>query len=262
MEIKEVGTFHVIENGYIQNPCVYPVLQLEYRKVVSDILEFYQEIFGDIIHSVYLRGSVAKGTAIPFFSDIDTIALVSKPVTEERKNKRYEVSSLICAKHDFIAGVEMHFEDIPHLEEHRLQFMLKTQCICIFGTDVIPSLREFKPCKDAYAHIFKIIEDIKNTELELGADIGSNETREICGWIMRRIVRTGFELVMERDQSYSRDLYPNYQRFILYYPQMAQQMRKALELAINPTDDPGNIIECMNSLKLFLTNEVEKCLSG
>lgn len=69
---------------------------------------------------------------------------------------------------------------------------------------------------------------------------------------MKRVVRTGFELVMARTHKYTRDLYPCYKEFSKYYPKRKNEMRKALQLCIVPTDNVKEISFLLNSLGKFL----------
>ena len=75
---------------------------------------------------------------------------------------------------------------------------------------------------------------------------------------MKRILRTGFELVMGREQKYTRDLYPCYESFIKYYPQKKDDMYKTLELAINPIDDSKIIGYILKDWLFFMSKEIEK----
>ena len=157
-------------------------------------------MYGDLIHSIYLRGSVAKGNAINYISDLDTLALTSRPISDSDKVKQEQINNVICSKYPFITGVEMHFENLSNINERWLQFLLKTQCVCIYREDVIPSLNRFKAGRDAFAHIHTILEDIDIVIKELNEESNSKEIRNTCTWIMKRVLRAGYELVTGKRQ--------------------------------------------------------------
>ena len=82
--------------------------------------------------------------------------------------------------------------------------------------------------------------------------------KELCGWIMRRIVRTGLELIGEDARVFTRDLYPCYEHFARYYPARAAEMYRALELAVFPTSDAKVISDLLNDLGIWLCSEIAR----
>lgn len=252
MEIRKIGKFHDIDQqDYISNPCVYPVLQIEYQNPINLIVDKVMRKYSYNIHSIYLRGSVAKGIAIHNISDIDFIILVLEPLSYEDKNFLYNViEKEVCELYPFINGIELHGQDLNSLDGVKVQFLFKTQCICIFGEDIIPSLPRFKLGKDAIAHAFSLNNDIANTLKGL----------HTCGWIMKRLIRVGFELCMLDARCYTRDLYLCYEIFSRYYPQQTTAMKEALILAIQPTTDKYIIEKSLIELGHFLVQEVREKL--
>jgi hypothetical protein len=95
------------------------------------------------------------------------------------------------------------------------------------------NLPQFKPGVDLVNYAYTWETDLAKT-LEILEQLSphhlrfSAEVKKQCGWIARRMVRTGFELVMEVDQSYTPDLYYCYERFSAYFPEKQGAMKKAL----------------------------------
>lgn len=248
-KIYPSGKFHDLDSeGYILNSGVYPVIQEEYRVPVQKSIDLVLEQFSDIIHSIYLRGSVAKGIAIPNVSDIDFIFLSNREIIKEEKDILYkEIEPKICDEFPYINGIELHFQTLDSLKQNWVQFMMSTQCVCIYGEDVNPSLPKFKIDNSAYAHIHTLENDINDTF----------DDNHSCAWIMKRIVRVGFELCMVDAQKYTRDLYPCYEVFSEYYPERKEEMFEALYLAIFPTEDKVKINSVLMNLGQFLLKQIE-----
>jgi hypothetical protein len=262
VEIKNIGSLHPLDiNGYILNPCIYPVAQQEYSEVVTYILNHCQSTLGDSIHSIYLRGSVAKGQAISFISDVDTLLITRQPITEEEKLRLFAIKESITGIFPFVTKVEILAESLEQTQKTWLKFLLKTQCVCVYGTDLIPAIEPFKVGKEAYTHSFHIVKQIDEILRDLEENIEPEAIKGDCVWIMKALVRTGFELVMERDRSYTRDLYPNYERFSTYFPEKEPAMRHILSLAIEPTADKETINEILNDIRPFMIQQT-KNLAG
>ncbi len=75
---------------------------------------------------------------------------------------------------------------------------------------------------------------------------------------MKRTVRIGFELVMEKEQCFTLDLYPCYEMFSKHYPEKSKEMMEALKLAVFPTADMNHMWEVIHSLNDFLILEAGK----
>lgn len=71
INIQPTGSyFEVDRKGYLVNPASKDKLQDEWKPAIDDVVEAYKENFGENLKSVYIRGSVAKGKAIEYVSDI------------------------------------------------------------------------------------------------------------------------------------------------------------------------------------------------
>ena len=92
---------------------------------------------------------------------------------------------------------------------------------------------------------------------ELLVENNVKEIEEICRWMMKRIIRTGFETVMLQENVYTRDLYPNYKVFCKYHPAKTALMRKALRLAIEPTSNKTKIMHISKDLVPYIETCIE-----
>jgi hypothetical protein len=62
---------------------------------------------------------------------------------------------------------------------------------------------------------------------------------------------------MERDQTYTQDLYPSYEIFSEYYPEKQEEMRQVLELAVNFADDREKILEMIDGIGQWVVDEAK-----
>ncbi len=259
-KIKPTGSVQYLdENGNILNNLNLKNLQPRYEKVIEDILKFYKANFLENIHSIYLRGSVAKGAAIPNISDVDTIAISHTEIPKSELYEREYFWDDMNDKYPFVKGVEIHFDSIKKINNSKkLQFLYKTQCICIYGKDIKLDLPEFGLGEWAYAHSDNIEEGINRIKSWLKEDNTEDELKQICSWIMKRTVRIGFELVMKKEQCFTRDLYPCWELFSKHYPSKSEAMKEVLQLAVFPTSNVEQIWKVITSINDFLISEKEK----
>lgn len=262
-EIKNIGSIQKLDkDGYIINDFSLDNIQVGYINVLKDIIDLYQDHFSEYLHSIYLRGSVAKGQAIPYLSDIDTVAISNIKLPDEINKKRELIWKEIGDKYPFIKGVEIHFESLDNvMNSENFQFLLKTQCIPVYGNNIIETLPKFKIGKAAFAHSSTLEKDIKSVEEWLENETDVEEIKDICMWIMKRIVRIGFELIMEKEKCFTRDLYPCYDLFSKNYPNKKDEMHQAIFLAVFPSDNKDLILSTIQSISSFLLGEIKNLSS-
>lgn len=259
-KIKKIGTVQKIDKDeYIINDLSLDNIQQAYKPILNDVLAFYKKKFDEKIHSIYIRGSVAKGIAIPNIADLDTIAVAYNEIAEEDLLVKKSFGEEMDNKYPFLNGVELHFINLAKVKvSKRTQFLLQTQCLCVNGTDLRKEIPKYGIGEWAYAHSKSLKNNIEDVKKILLDGCSTERLLVICAWMMKMIVRTGFELVMVKEQCFTRDLYPCYEMFSKHYPKKSNDMLAALKLAIFPTIDTDQILKVLNSLNDFLSFEVEK----
>lgn len=263
-EIKNIGSYLEIDSdGYIVNPASIDKIQEKWLKPLEEVKADYLLHFGSHLHSLYVRGSVPKGHAIDYVSDIDTLAFVD--LAEEGIDISWskETNEKIKEKYPFVQGVEIIAIPTEELAENKGdQIMIKTQSALLYGDDLSKKIQPFKPGWETAQHIKRIGKEIENTIEWLQEKHEAERIERKCTWIMKRLLRSGFELVMERSGKYSRDLYPCYETFSEFYPEKKDEMYKVLELAISPTSDEQMILEVLSGIGKWVAEEAGHCLQG
>ncbi len=259
-KIRSIGTVQNLDkNGYIINNLSLDNIQQEYAIILDDVLAFYKYHFKTNIHSIYLKGSVAKGMAIHHISDLDTIGISYSEITKENLKVREPFWIEMNNKYPYLNGIEMYFESLDNvMSSKELQFLIQSQCICIHGKNLRNEIPKFGIGEWAYSHSNYIEEAMRKVETRLKEENTEQYLKETCSWIMKGIVRLGFELVMKEEQCFTRDLYPCYELFSKHYPSKSDEMKEALRLAIFPTTDKDYMMKVIHSLKPLLIREVKK----
>jgi hypothetical protein len=259
---KNIGSFFETDaNGYIINPTSFTKIQGKWRGPLDEVRGEYLSHFGTALHSLYLRGSVAKGEALEELSDIDTFAVVDLDEEEIDVSWWRELNQSIRENYSFVEGVEVVAIPLKKIDEFPGdKIMIKTQSICLYGIDLSETIPPYKPGPDTVQHAQGIGREIANTIIWLQEDKSEEKVMNKCSWIMKRIVRSGCELVMGRSGKYTRDLYPCYEVFSDFYPEKKDEMYEALNLSISPTSDKQTILRVLTALGNWITEEVDRYL--
>jgi hypothetical protein len=261
-QVSPTGSaFEISREGYIVNPCRQRSIKPPWNDIVSAVREVYLQRFAQQIHSVYLRGSVPRGTAIEGVADLDSFGVLRRHAELPPAGWQEEPRARLLAAFPFMSDVELELfrfpDDSPR--SRRLRFTIKTQSLSIAGEDLAPAIPPFRPGREAVMRAPLIGEQMQMVReaLEAPAAADPAATRSLIGWLMRSVVRCGFELVMEAEKVYCRDLYPCFALFSKHYPQRARHMHRALEWAIQPPAQRETVLAFLDDFGSWLKEEVQ-----
>ncbi|MCF2530761.1 nucleotidyltransferase domain-containing protein [Yinghuangia soli] len=232
-----------------------------FAPVVASARVRIARVFGsDRLHGAYLYGSIPRGTAIPGVSDLDLLlALRTEPSRADRAEADGLESSLDAAFPQvdgvgvLLFGVGTLLSD---LERHDLGWFVACLCTPLLGADLAAELPRYRP--DA------LLARETNGDLGLAlapwrAQAAAAESpaarRALSRGAARRIVRTGLTLVMPRWGGWTSDLARSAEVFGRYYPQRADQMRRAAAVARTPSSDPAVLTMLVEDLGPWLAAE-------
>lgn len=264
-DIVPLGTILEVDaEGFLVGQSSAEKLHSPWQEAVEDIRDAYVDRLQERLHSVYVRGSVSRGTPVEGVSDIDTVAFINCSPDEIEGIDEW-ISSMqqeLQEKHPFCTKVELEVKPVEGIlsgENTVGRAMVKINSVCIYGKDLAPELPKVKPGRDMYSMVWRFDQDIRRRVEQIkSGEIKLSDNQ--CRWIMKRILRSGMELVMEQEQAFTRDLYPCYEMFSKYYPERERDMYKALELSINFSNNQSEVLGLAEDLGYWLGAEIKEKL--
>lgn len=260
--IREIGHVLDVDNdGFFVNSCNAAYIEPPWRAVVDDIIGESKRRLGDKLLSVYVRGSLARGTAVKGVSDIDTFIVVKGNRWDLDLAWMEEAKLTLDEAYSFHGGVEIQcvsdMEILDGLVGDSVRFTIKTLSACVYGEDVSMLIPAYKPgpylAEDL--HYFKQSLDEVCTALG-NRKLDNSQVKDICRWIMKTFLRSGLYLVLDREKIYSRDLYPCYVAFSKHYPQYKNDMKRAFSMVINPIEDVDQLLSFCRDFGATLHGEI------
>jgi uncharacterized protein len=244
IEIRRFGSYtKPDQQGFLQGSACTQKITGKWLSAVKTVTQAYLDACGDDIHSIYIRGSIAKGLALEHVSDIDSFAVLNpgckRPFTDSEFGIWIRtVGQGIQKAFPFIAGVELDFESFEAVQDRAniYTFIIKVEGACVQGEDLAQEIEPYR-LNSEIAFQTRYFRHHLNIFLSEYPEEPEHEKPSFLCWITRRFLRLGMELVMIEELSYTRDLYLCYESFIKHYPEKATEMYRALEIAINPTVD-------------------------
>lgn len=245
--------------GYIRREGSLDRVAPAFDAVVTSLGGCLAARFGSRLHSGYLYGSIPRGTAVPGRSDLDAVVLLREsptgPDLEAVAGLAYELDQ----RHAVIDGAGLLLWPVSRIldpaERYDLGFFLACLCTPLLGEDVGCMLPRYRPTRrlacdtngDITAFLARARERLEGTG---GADVG-----RLCRQVARKLVRTGFTLVMPRWGGWAGSLDVMAAVFGRYYPAQAGAMAGAARLAVDPSSDPVVVAGLITGVGGWLAGE-------
>jgi len=256
--IREIGTLVPCDpEGYIVNTTSIDYLTAPWDAPVAQIVGKSRAYFGERLIALYLRGSLAYGTAIEGVSDLDMFAIVEGNLSEKDLNWGSQLNHEITAAFPCLTDTDVDLVPLVKTENRAVRLVLKTQTVFLWGQDLTLSYPKYKVSYWAAQHVYLLGHQIGEALTDLHTNPSPTEVRGTCSWICKRIIRAGFELVMEREQAFTRDLFPSFQVFAKYYPEQRDRMYAILKLAVFPSKDRHHVTEHLKAIGPWLACEAD-----
>ncbi|WP_189958195.1 nucleotidyltransferase domain-containing protein [Streptomyces alanosinicus] len=219
------------------------------------------ETFGGTrLHSAYLYGSIPRGTATPGVSDLDLqLALHDEPTETDRADSK-TIETTLDRTFAQIDGVGILLTStrvlLSDLERHDGGFFIACLCTPLLGPDLAEQLPRYRPttllARETNGDLARVLPQWRAKAAEATTDADRRMLGRLVG---RRILRTGFTLVMPRWGGWTSDLDQSAELFGRYYPQRAEQMRVAASIGRTPSPDPTVLGMLLNDLGPWLAAE-------
>ncbi|HXZ30753.1 MAG TPA: hypothetical protein VEH30_00610 [Terriglobales bacterium] len=235
IEPERIGRFlSVDEFGYVQPDVAIDKIGAIWKPLVAFVQNALMNRQG--VRSVYLRGSIPRGLAIENISDADFFYFSETDFDPAD----IELARIVEANLAIVNGLELSrldratFDKI-HANQRRPYFhmLLKTQCLFLAGDDIARDIEPFQIGPEMVSHVFSLQTEFSRLPRWLEEGRRSGVEQSIHRWFSRRIVRSGFEVTMDRSNRFTRDLYLCYEQFAQFYPDWSEQMFRVLINSLN-----------------------------
>ena len=268
IEIKECGEYLELDKeGMIIPVASHDKIKERWLPLIHDFVEFSKAQHKDNLSSIFLRGSVAKGSDESGIADFDclVIAKVKKPIDSGAWNKN---SDELCEKYPFCAKVDTNqvsLEDIDFVDIKKAgnfwPKFIKTQAVCLYGEDFSEQIQKFSLREMIhYSEFVQLFFEEKFKEFIEEDKDDPEELKGTCSWGCRILLRSGYELVMDKEQRWTNDLYRCYEGLSKYYPEKKDLFYQTLNWALNCDATPEELTELSSSWIPWLSSEIKKQL--
>ncbi|MFI9259324.1 nucleotidyltransferase [Streptomyces sioyaensis] len=249
------------EDGYFVREGSLDRVSARFAPVVAELGARLGAHFGpERLHSSYLFGSIPRGTAVPGVSDLDALLVLRAEPTDADHAATRALEDRLDTAFPQLNGAGILLFSAARLlserERHDLGWFVACLCTPLSGPDLAARLPRYRPtsllARETNGNLFRSLPGLR--ERAAAATTEAERTRLTRG-LSRRLVRTGFTLVMPRWGGWTSDLAESAEVFGRYYPAHAGQMRAAARAARAPADHPELLDELLSGLAPWLAGE-------
>jgi uncharacterized protein len=249
------------QDGFIEREGGLARVPQAFAPVVDAAQAGIRETFGPgRLHSAYLYGSIPRGTAVPGVSDLDLLLVLHDEPAAADRSDAAALEDTLGARFPQIIGAGIPLVStaavLSDLERHDLGWFVACLCTPLIGTDLAPRLPRYRPtsllARETNGDLGDSLPRWRD-RLHEAATIA--DRKALSRGVSRRLVRTGFTLVMPRWGGWTSDLGESSAVFGRYYPARREQMRIAASVARTPTADPSVLTMLIDDLGPWLASE-------
>ena len=215
---------------------------------------------GPRLHSAYLYGSIPRGTALPGVSDLDLLVILRDDPTDADRAAARAAEAALDDAFPQITGVGIVMSStrltLSELERYDGGFFVACLCTPLLGKDLAGQLPRYRPtpllARETNGDLALVLPRWRSRAAEA---VTGTDRRTLSRAVARRLVRTGFTLIMPRWGGWTSDLGQSAELFARYYPERAGQMRLAAAIARTPSADPAVLAMLIDDLGPWLAAE-------
>src|SRR5271156_4706019 len=220
---------------------------------------------GPRLHSAYLYGSIPRGTAVPGVSDLDLLIVFRDEPADADRAAANALEAALDDAYPQVIGVGIVLGSVPstlcELERYDGGFFVACLCTPLLGEDLAAQLPRYRPtallARETNGDLALVLPRWHARAAEAVTD---TDRRTLSRAVARRLVRTGFTLIMPRWGGWTSDLDRSAELFAQYYPERdyperAGQMRRAAAVARTPSADPAVLAMLIDDLGSWLAAE-------
>jgi hypothetical protein len=249
------------EDGFIKREGDLARVPRAFAPVVAAARAAIRDAFSaEHLHSAYLYGSIPRGTATPGVSDLDALLALRHEPTSADRDTVASLEGMLDTRFTQINGAGIGLAStatlLSDLERYDLGWFVACLCTPLIGEDLAAQLPRYRPtsllARETNGDVGDLLPRWRAQLRDADTDEGLKALSRRVG---RRLVRTGFTLVMPRWGGWTSDLDESAAAFGRYYPERREQMERAAEAARQPTTDRAALGMLIDDLGPWLAAE-------
>jgi uncharacterized protein len=236
--------------GFILSNAAIGKINEAYWPCIRETTDLLRDLFPDLLHSVYVYGSVARGDAVVPTSDLDLIALFRRKLGPGQSARLKQLSDDQSARYRSLVrevGIAIaDYDTALDPSNYYENAFLREMSVCVYGEDLGERFGPYK-LKPEIAIQFNgdICESLRRTlkKLEAASD---GEAVQIVQGFARKLIRTFYSMAMARSRIWTTRLSEQAEVAARHFPDRAAVVRTLLDWSeYGPPADRSAVTELL-----------------
>lgn len=231
----------VSKNGYIPLP-VFTAFQPAFAPLVTDAVQKLSSAMPDLIHSIYVYGSLVEGTATETLSDLDLTVIFRREPDDASAEKIAAIKSRLERQYPVISKIDLDLGVLGTvmLPDHaeRWGYWLKHHCVCVYGEDLRDGFELFRPSRNlAIAVNGDFLTVLNHYISRMSPSLEPSERYALQRASARKAIRSTNILREADDSDWPLTLEEHCEKFSVQYPALAEEIEYLLSISQRPRGD-------------------------
>ncbi len=249
------------EDGFLIKTVSEKTLQRELLPLIKKVILVAQKLFGNNLHSVYIRGSVAKGSFIAGISDLDVVVVTLNDCGDEIEKQYIREIKQLEQNYPKVQGIEKVIKTTEQFIESRNP-VFKYQTVCVYGEDLAIKMKPLRIGKETVVHLPGVIQSIDESIPKIESENEESWVKHWSIWMCKQLIRSAHELVSEDLGRFARDIFPCYEGAAKMYPEQEPLFRRTAEIAVFGTTDKLELLKIIADMRIFLKPAIDEYFSS
>jgi predicted nucleotidyltransferase len=214
-------------NGFILSEVSKDNILSKYRSVIDASIVALKAALPDVVHSVYVYGSIARGNAVRGKSDLDLVVIFKRKLTQQEQGALTSLQESLSHEHKAlvrevgIADATCTYDEVlDPANKYGWGAYLKILCVCMDGEDLTERFGDFKISPDiAIGFNGDASKAIQNATEKITNAKTDEEAAKAAAVVARKLIRTCYMMVMTRAQVWTTKLSEQAELFLRYFPE-------------------------------------------
>lgn len=231
----------VDKNGFILLPD-FRGFQPAFAPLVTDVVQKLTASLPELIHSIYVYGSLVDGTAKEALSDLDITLIYRREPDAEAVAKIDAIKSSLEQDYPVVSKIDIDpgvLEDVLlPANEKRWGYWLKHHCICVHGEDLRHRFNPFRPSRDIAVAVNGDFLAVLNGYIALmKPTLEPAQRHGLQRAAARKAIRSTDILREDNDRDWPMTLKEHGEKFSERYPALVEEMDFFLSISNRPRGD-------------------------
>lgn len=185
------------------------MIKNEYKDFVEQFAQKVLGILKDNLHSLYICGSIPKGTANMYRSDADFTIVCKRSLSKEANDEVLKIKSELLNFYPFVAKIDTTIISIDDVSNNPLDwgFWIKIICFCIYGPDLGEEVPEIDTNKELIINLLSDFDSsIHRLNFKLNNTSDEVEIAKTIRGYSKRLIRSLYTLILEEVGEWNDDL--------------------------------------------------------